>query len=546
MIIKKFDEYLKEYNIFNTNEEYIRDIYLDSNFISNNILNGIDCDYKWCGTIKIKFNIIKNNNKFKVEYDRNDISKNLYYNNLNDYYKDAFNSNGEIKKTTKLINIFQDRINDNGKKIYKQDDDGNYIISNYTHRDSCYGILLKVQPKENNNLNIKYVFLLSLYKNAIEKIYKVNDVSATDWEMILVCSWYFSNELYNNNQLEYYKYVSDKSNVPIENVKLYDFKNGDEKSLKYESIVKKSDNMIMRLKEHLGISQDNMTYNMKYVGNNTYDVTNDWLKYNNNKLKQPPKTDIIIYNTKTNDIVYKISLKKKGGSQLFSGGYTETESIFINVMNNDTYNDMLFYEIDNFLNCFKEIRDIIGIDDTVTNILKDETNVNYKIVSFINEKNKELTQQLNNIFKNEHFKNLIIKESLCGELKFGKDSDATADTIMIFDETTQEIEIYNINDQDFIKQISNYVNFNISFKSSDMKTRSVVRFIEDIKNIIIQKNSPHIVENITEWKEKYDDIKKFLNMVKSYLFSIIKKGVKLFLNKWGIKYNIEIKKNYNF
>jgi hypothetical protein len=40
MIIKKFDEYLKEYNIFNTNEEYIRDIYLDSNFISNNI-------YKW-------------------------------------------------------------------------------------------------------------------------------------------------------------------------------------------------------------------------------------------------------------------------------------------------------------------------------------------------------------------------------------------------------------------------------------------------------------------------------------------------------------------
>ena len=54
------------------------------------------------------------------------------------------------------------------------------------------------------------------------------------------------------------------------------------------------------------------------------------------------------------------------------------------------------------------------------------------------------------------------------------------------------------------------------------------------------------MENITEWKEKYDDIKKFLNMVKSYLFSIIKKGVKLFLNKWGIKYNIEIKKNYNF
>jgi hypothetical protein len=554
MRITRYNKFLNEYNIFEEGDEFFKDIYLNPDFVVKNIPNGLSYEYKWCGGIQLKYDINDINGNYMVNYNKKDLQEKIIKYKLNSYYRDAFKQDCSINENTIVINLFEERLNDKSKvKIVKKDDNGRYIISHPNFRYTCYGVLLKMNLKEKWITDkIEYVFILSLYKKDIKEIYSVKDISASDWEMILVCSWYFNKKQYEEHIDNYYEYVNDVSNVPIEKVRKYDFRNGEIDSLKYEPIIRRSDIMIKKLREIINIDENNKDYNMKYIGNLNYNVKDRWLKNDNKNKNQPPKTDIIIYNVnEPENPLYKISLKKKGGSQIFSGGYNETDSIFYNVINSKSYNKILINTVENFLRDFIEIKDYIQIDTTINDILKDKKNFNHEIITMIDSRNKELTKNINDIFKHDGFKKDIVKESLTGLLKFGQDSVASADHILIFDDMTTDINFVNLDDQDFLKKICDHVTFNVSFKSSNLKTRPVTRFIENIKDIfLMDKEDVMVVEDLQSWieknKKKYNRLLKILNDTRLYFVNLLSIGVKRFLRVWGISYDIKIENDYDF
>lgn len=218
-----------------------------------------------------------------------------------------------------------------------------------------------------------------------------------------------------------------------------------------------------------------MSDKLKHIDSELYKLpnetltTSEWSKLGDYKRygKKPnktPKTDII-----SKDNKYKISLKKTGGAQLMSGSECETRATLLSCI------DYITNEED------KEL---------LNNILKDSwykpDNNGKTIGQMLSSGDEELmgvkaslkkmTSDLNGIIeRNSEFKRAVLYESATGEVKFGKDSQAAANYVFVWDDRSNKSKLYDMDE--YIDHCLNTAKFGFGFKTANNRSLIVLRIM---------------------------------------------------------------------
>lgn len=208
---------------------------------------------------------------------------------------------------------------------------------------------------------------------------------------------------------------------------------------------------------------------LKQLGSATLDTNKDWKGIN-----KTPKTDLL-YGKQ------KISLKKSGGSQLMSAGKYESISTFEAAMS--------MYSIDKsgktkVNNVMKEIENRMGKLSTATTIsrLEDLRDSGKKLSKTDKDDIEEmeglqleaefLNKKLDNLFKDETFKQYFCWEAATGETKFEPSPSGISNKLVVFNDTGSISSTLALDSPDKAgKTIANKNSFYVSFKTGGSKSK---------------------------------------------------------------------------
>lgn len=187
-----------------------------------------------------------------------------------------------------------------------------------------------------------------------------------------------------------------------------------------------------------------------------YNATKEWgeLGKYDKKPNKTPKTDII-----SEDGKYKISLKKFGGAQLMSGSEWETRATLlacIDYIKNEDDKKLLKSSLEG--SWYRPKKDGLTVAQKRANqdpeLLAAQQNIN------------DLNAKLNDIISNNpEFKMAIMREAATGEIKFGPDSPATANYVLVWDDVKNNNKLYTIDE--YLKHCYNSANFSLQYKTSN-------------------------------------------------------------------------------
>jgi len=208
---------------------------------------------------------------------------------------------------------------------------------------------------------------------------------------------------------------------------------------------------------------------LKQLGSATLDTNKDWKGIN-----KTPKTDLLYEKQ-------KISLKKSGGSQLMSAGKDESISTFEAAMS--------MYSIDKsgktkVNNVMKEIENRMGKLSTATTIsrLEDLRDSGKKLSKTDKDAIEEmeglqleaefLNKKLDNLFKDETFKQYFCWEAATGETKFKPSPNGISNKLVVFNETGSISNTLALDSPDKAgKTIASKNSFYVSFKTGGSKSK---------------------------------------------------------------------------
>lgn len=191
---------------------------------------------------------------------------------------------------------------------------------------------------------------------------------------------------------------------------------------------------------------------------NINSTTDEWIELGEYKkyggrVNKTPKTDII-----SKDGKYKISLKKTGGAQLMSGAECESRATLLSCI------DHISIEEDKAL-----LRYLL--EDSWYKPKKDGKTITQKKADGDDElmaaipKVKDLSNKINEIIsRNPDFKRAVMYEAMTGEIKFGKDSPAAANYVLVWDDLGNKNNLYTVNE--YLNHCYNSAKFDIGFKTA--------------------------------------------------------------------------------
>jgi len=236
--------------------------------------------------------------------------------------------------------------------------------------------------------------------------------NAEDYESVISFAYNKKHNLFDSDP-ENIKYVTDQD--PVSDSKAEQLMNF------YIANAETIDGIVDKLPNDCG--------KMKKLSSNTK-VTSEWenlghYKDANVRPNTVPKTDIISQK-------YHISVKEAGGSQLMSG--YEQESRATLTWAAQQLGDKEIIEKVESLFTHPWLRNINSAKEV-------EARANAQ------DYNRVLTTTIKELWQNEKFKHLVIKEAMTGEVKFGKNSDKTADCVFVWDETNPSAsKLYTIDE----------------------------------------------------------------------------------------------------
>ena len=269
---------------------------------------------------------------------------------------------------------------------------------------------------------------------------------------------------------------------------------------------------------------------MTHYGQGKGTLTKEWdnyfIKMTGKSASSPtktPKTDMKLTGK-------NISLKKYGGSQLMSGGQSETLATLGFAYDNapdsiksksfDTAWNKLNKDIENQYVSFKlpaggQIGKIstgkIKVDTKLKNLVKDSLT-----------KQSAMTNALNEIFQTNEIKKEVVREAMSGKAKFA-DKESTATHMMKFDDdgSSDFIAI----DEKLVNSYTSKTKFNISFKTSGTGGRAWTA----LKGIYKEENE--ILDNIITESIRETDKEILQESVFSKAVKVVKSWISRFLNK---------------
>lgn len=223
-----------------------------------------------------------------------------------------------------------------------------------------------------------------------------------------------------------------------------------------------------------------------------------------------PKTDILIGDK-------RLSLKI-GMAQLMSGGKSESMATFNAAMEKSKIEEST------------QLKKVVGIfDDFVTTslapsqlrpLIKSGEN---ELVNKGESAHKTIMNELGNLFEtNEKFKIEFAREAMSGFMKYGEDSNAAAEFMVVSDHSGTSTKIKSVYDDAYCKQIADQMKLQARFKTSSRKIKgkktgeynfwSVISLIVDAK---LNEETEQLDENA---------FRRMLQKVKGKIGSYIKKA----------------------
>jgi len=208
------------------------------------------------------------------------------------------------------------------------------------------------------------------------------------------------------------------------------------------------------LQEHPDLANQ---YAIQY-GRVKNDLTKFWKSYG--ATNSTPKTDIKIGNK-------RFSLKI-GPAQLMSGGKEESIATFyaaaLSAFKTTNPTSLEFLEVKNLIDKFLPSTLVNG---QLSNIIKIGDN---DLINKADKTHKEIMNALSNLFKkHREFKINFAKEAMSGFNKFGEQSDASANYMLVSDHKGSNIEIHSIYDEKYCEAIADKIRIQARFKSSSRK-----------------------------------------------------------------------------
>ena len=222
-----------------------------------------------------------------------------------------------------------------------------------------------------------------------------------------------------------------------------------------------------------GIISDKLTLNKL---DNVPDTTQTWydLGLYTKKPNTTPKTDII-----SNDNSVKISVKEESGARLMSGAVNETIAT-IRVAVEESGDAALKEFAEGIFEKLKGQSTRGRIKGTTASILKklklredpsqEPNDESEKVIWQIEQAKNELAALIEEIKKFPKAYRALLHEAITGEVKFGKESPATANYILTWDKKGN-CQMYGIDE--YINKFGNSYKIYATYKSSSVKVDGV-------------------------------------------------------------------------
>ena len=249
-----------------------------------------------------------------------------------------------------------------------------------------------------------------------------------------------------------------------------------------------------------------------------------------------PKTDILIGNK-------RLSLKI-GVAQLMSGGKAESLATFYAALKStpELVEDKQFKKVNEVFDGF--VKNTLA-PTKLRPIIKSGEN---PVVNSAEIAHKDCMRELGLLFQqSREFKIAFAREAMSGFEKFGKDSDAAAEFMLVASHDGTNVSIHSIYDDAYCEKIADSMKLQARFKTSSRKLKGVktgeYNFWSVVSLIVDAMGSEPITEglfDIVKGKLKRIGL-KILRSVKSFLSRSVSNAMKFLGAKPEIKVNTKIK-----
>jgi len=272
-------------------------------------------------------------------------------------------------------------------------------------------------------------------------------------------------------------------------------------------------------------------------------LTSFWKQYG--ATNKTPKTDILI-----GDL--RLSLKI-GNAQLMSGGRAESLATF-NAALEESKNLEKSPQVKKVVDIIESFVERGMSPGKIAPLIGSGEN---QVIDDGESAHKMAMQELGNLFEeSEEFKIQFAREAMSGFKKFGEDSLAAAEYMLVSTHDGKNTQIHSVYDDAYCKSIAEKMRLQARFKSSSRKLKGKktgeYNFWSVISLIVNAMDEAPIEENAQQLDE-FRAFRKAVSFLKKKLSPIVKKikgvfrsGVKSIVDFMGVTPNINVNNNINF
>lgn len=254
-----------------------------------------------------------------------------------------------------------------------------------------------------------------------------------------------------------------------------------------------------------------------------------------------PKTDVLI-----GDMRFSVKI---GIAQLMSGGKDESTATFqaaIKNSNPDIVKSEQYKKTTQVLEGF--VKNTLA-PSKLRPIIKSGTN---EIVNKAEKAHKDCMQELGKLFdESKSFKVEFAREAMSGYEKFGKDSNAAAEFMLVASADGSRVVIHSVDDDEYCLKIANAMKLQARFKTSSRKLKGVktgeYNFWSVISLIVDSMQEEYSADNqvLNEFKI-FKKVGKWLKGTWSKVTAFLKKGIQKLVTFLGGTPDIKMRTKIKF
>lgn len=225
---------------------------------------------------------------------------------------------------------------------------------------------------------------------------------------------------------------------------------------KYPDVLESGERIATAVKKHFNLNDRTKA---EQYGRAKASLTPFWKSFGASNIT--PKTDILIGDK-------RLSLKI-GTAQLMSGGKSETNATINAALKNiDIMSTPEYKRVNSILETFVTA----SVAPTqISKLIKSGTD---EVVNKGEKAHKEMMSALGDLFeKNRDFKIAFAREAMSGYEKFGNDSNAAAEYMLVASHDGKKVSIKSVDDDSYCAKIADRMKLQARFKTSSRKLKSV-------------------------------------------------------------------------